>query len=299
MRRINLFLGIGMAVLLTACRNGEGDFDASGVFETTEVIVSSEANGKIMKFNLQEGQAVSATEAIGYIDTIQLSLKKQELEAKRQAMLSRRQDVPRQVAALREQIAKLKKEQARFTNLVQQNAANQKQLDDLQAERIVAEKQLAAQMENLNNVNRSLSDEIRSAGLQIAQLEDQLKKSILVVPVNGTVLTKYAEEGELASVGRALFKVGDLKHLYLRAYITASQLTKIKVGQSVKVYGDSGEKERKTYTGMVSWISDQSEFTPKTIQTRDERANLVYAIKIAVTNDGYLKRGMYGEVKFE
>lgn len=252
-----------------------------------------------MRLNLQEGDTVLPGSSIGFIDTVQLTLRKQQLLASKEALQSRYQSIPRQVAALQEQIARLEREQERFENLVKADAANQKQLDDLRAERQIAGKQLAAQKESLQNANSSLSGEVASLDLQVAQLEDQIAKSVIVSPITGTVLAKYVEEGELATVGKPLFKVADIAHLYLRAYITADQLTEIKIGQEVKVYGDSGKKDRREYTGKVTWIADQAEFTPKTIQTRDERANLVYAVKIAVSNDGYLKQGMYGEVKFQ
>ncbi len=258
MRTIKIILGISLAVLFSACNNGNGDYDASGVFESTEVIVSAEANGKIMELTLQEGQPVSPSAPVGYIDTVQLFLKKQQLLASMGAVQSRRQSVPRQVAAIQEQIAKLKREQKRYENLVQLNAANQKQLDDLQAERLVAEKQLEALQENLHNSNSSLAGEATSLDLQVAQLEDRIRKSIIASPIAGTVLAKYAEEGELATIGKALFKVADVSHLYLRVYITPGQLTEIKTGPTVKAYRDSDTKDRREYVGTVTWIADQS-----------------------------------------
>lgn len=284
-------------LLLTACGKGNGDYDASGVFETTEVIVSAEANGKIMQLNFIEGQQVEQGKALGYIDTVQLYLKKMQLLTNTSAIKSGRVDIPRQIAAIKQQIAIQKNEQKRFENLVKANAANQKQLDDINAQILVLERQLTAQTELLENSNKNISEQSSGLSVQVAQINDQIQKSIISSPINGTILSKYAEQGELATQGRALFKVADIEHMFLRAYITASQLTQVKIGQAVKVYADFGEKEMKEYSGTITWISDNSEFTPKTIQTRDERANLVYAVKVAVKNDGYLKYGMYGELK--
>lgn len=290
---------LGLAVLLFSCHNEDGEYDATGVFETTEVIVSAQGTGEIMRFDIDEGKTVDAEVELGYIDTVQLSLKKQELLANLEATDSRRYDVARQIASLREEIATQKREQQRYQNLVQAKAANQKQLDDINARLATLEKQLAAQTETLENGNRTVSGQVRMLEAQLAQVEDQIGKCRISSPINGTILSKYAEAGELASQGRALFKVGDIVNMYLRAYITADQLTELKIGQSVRVFADEGECGRREYAGTVSWISDKAEFTPKTIQTRDERANLVYAVKIQIQNDGFVKRGMYGEIKID
>lgn len=297
MKTIKNIVYVSIILLLTACGKGNGDYDASGVFETTEVIVSAEANGKIMQLNFIEGQQVEQGKALGYIDTVQLYLKKMQLLTNTSAIKSGRVDIPRQIAAIKQQIATQKNEQKRFENLVKANAANQKQLDDINAQILVLEKQLTAQTELLENSNKNISEQSSGLEVQVAQINDQIQKSIICSPINGTILSKYAEQGELATQGRALFKVANIEHMFLRAYITASQLTQVKIGQAVKVYADFGEKEMKEYSGTITWISDKSEFTPKTIQTRDERANLVYAVKVAVKNDGYLKYGMYGELK--
>lgn len=297
MKTIKSIVYVSIILLLTACGKGNGDYDASGVFETTEVIVSAEANGKIMQLNFIEGQQVEQGKPLGYIDTVQLYLKKMQLLTNTSAVKSGRVDIPRQIAAIKQQIATQKNEQKRFENLVKANAANQKQLDDINAQILVLERQLTAQTELLENSNKNISEQSSGLEVQVAQINDQIQKSIISSPINGTILSKYAEQGELATQGRALFKVADIEHMFLRAYITASQLTQVKIGQAVKVYADFGEKEMKEYSGTITWISDKSEFTPKTVQTRDERANLVYAVKVAVKNDGYLKYGMYGELK--
>jgi HlyD family secretion protein len=297
--KLHEFFLIGTAVLsLSACNSKNNDYDASGVFEATEVIVSAKGNGEIMRFTVEEGQDVEAQTPLGLVDTTQLHLKKEQLQAGIRAMNSRKVSVGRQIAALQEQIAKQKTEQKRFETLVKQNAATQKQLDDVSSALAMLEKQLSAQTETLNNANNSLTDEQQSMLAQVKQIDDQIKNSIIQSPIRGVVLGKYAEAGEWATQGRALLKVADVEKMFFRAYITASQLTTVKIGQTVTVFSDLGEDDRKEYAGTVSRISDKAEFTPKTIQTRDERANLVYAVKIAVKNDGYIKKGMYGEIKF-
>ena len=287
---------VGLLLLLLSCGNKNNQYDASGIFEVTEIMISAQANGELMSFNIMEGQQVEANKQIGYIDTTQLYLKKMQLLASMKAIESRQYNVSKQVAAIQQQIATQKTEQKRFENLVKDNAATQKQLDDITAQIAVFEKQLSAQTESLENSNRSLSGETSGLAMQVAQIDDQIRKSIIRSPIDGIVLSKYAEQGELAVQGKILFKAADIENMKLRVYITADQLTSLKIGQAVKVYADQGKSDRKEYEGTVIWISDKAEFTPKTIQTRDERANLVYAVKAAVKNDGYIKRGMYGEL---
>ena len=287
-----------LALAMTACGKGNTVYDASGVLESTEVTVSAEGNGKIMSLDLQEGDRLEAGAVVGCIDTVQLYLSKIQLEASRRAVGSGRLNISRQIAALESQIAKQRQELDRFTKLEQAGASNRKQVEDIQAQIDILERQLAAQKESLQNTNSNVSGQADALEAQMAQLEDRIRKCVITSPVSGTVLAKYSEAGELAVQGRALFKVADLESIRLRAYITADQLTNVKLGQAVKVYADQGTSGRKEYDGTLIWISDKAEFTPKTIQTRDERANLVYAVKIAVKNDGLIKLGMYGEVKF-
>lgn len=282
---------------LAACSGKNKEYDASGVFEATEVMVSAHGTDELIRFNVHEGQTVVAGEAVGLIDTTQLHLGRMQLLGSLKAVDARRYNVERQVASLRQQITTTRTEQVRFENLVRDNAAAQKQLDDITAGLAVLERQLSAQTETLTSGNASLDGETQAMSAQIAQLEDQIAKSLVASPIDGVVLGKYAEQGELTATGRALFKVADMTNIFLRVYITADQLTSLQLDQKVRVFADWGENERREYEGAVSWISDKAEFTPKTIQTRDERANLVYAVKIAVTNDGYIKSGMYGEVK--
>lgn len=298
MKKKNILSLCATIAVLTACSSGEKDYDASGVFETTEVIVSAKATGEILSLNVEEGQDVKRNEMLGLIDTLQLSLHDQQLAANQSAADSKRLDANRQVASIRQQISNLQKEKKRFSDLLAANAATQKQVDDISYQIEVLQRQLAATKEQIGSNNQSAGNQSMGIKAQRAQTEDQIRKAHITSPITGTVLTKYAEQGEYATPGRALFKVGDISRMRLRAYITAPQLTTLKVGQKVKVFADMGETESKAYEGTVEWISDKAEFTPKTIQTRDERANLVYAIKVAVKNDGMIKRGMYGDVKF-
>ncbi|MDR1561981.1 MAG: HlyD family efflux transporter periplasmic adaptor subunit [Dysgonamonadaceae bacterium] len=294
----NKFIQTGLVALaLFACNTKNSDFDASGVFEATETIVSAKANGEIMLLNITEGQPVSERQVVGLIDTTQLYLRKVQLHASIKAMDSRRVNISTQVAAIQEQIVAARREEQRFVLLVKDNAANKKQLDDIKTQLTILEKQLIAQTETFKNTNNSVANEQLSLLAQIAQIDDQIKNAAIQSPVKGIIFGKYAEVGELAIQGKALFKVCNIDNMFLRAYITASRLTELKIGQNVKVYSDTGKSNRKEYQGTVTWISDKAEFTPKTIQTRDERANLVYAVKIAVKNDGYIKKGMYGELR--
>lgn len=285
------------ALIFASCGNKDADYDASGVFETTEVIVSSRGTGEIVSLNVEEGQTVAANQPLGALDMTQLVLKKQQLNAGKDAATSRRLNTATQVAALRQQIANLKQEEARFMALLNDGAATQKQVDDIGYQIATLQRQLSAANEQVSTANQSIDGQSAGFDAQIGQIDDMMQQAVITSPINGIILSKYAEAGEFAVPGRALFKVADVSDMKLRAYVTADQLTGLKIGQKVKVYADQGENGRKEYDGTVSWISSEAEFTPKTIQTRDERSNLVYAIKITVHNDGLIKRGMYGDVK--
>ena len=287
-----------LVLLAASCVEGNTAYDASGVFESTEVTVSAEGNGKILSLDLQEGDRLEAGQIVGCIDTVQLHLSEIQLEASRRAVGSGRLDISRQIAALESQIGKQRQELDRFTKLEKAGASNRKQVEDIQAQIETLERQLAAQEESLNSSNRNVSGQADALEAQIEQIRDRIRKCVITSPVAGTVLAKYSEAGEFAALGRALFKVADIDNIRLRAYITADQLTSLKLGQQVRVFADQGSSGRKEYAGTLIWISDKAEFTPKTIQTRDERANLVYAVKIAVENDGLIKLGMYGDIKF-
>ena len=298
MKRNKIWI-IALAAILSACNNKDKQHDATGIFEATEINIAARNTGELLQFDIAEGQNVEAGKPLGYIDTTQLHLKKLQLLANLKAVGSRHYNVSKQIASLQQQIATQKNEQKRFENLMKSNAANQKQLDDIGAQIAHLEKQLAAQTETLENSNKALSGESLALEAQIAQLDDQIQKSIVISPIKGTVLSKYAQQGEMATQGKTLLKVGDLTNMHLRAYITADQLTSLKLGQTVAVFADMGKDAYKEYAGVISWISDKAEFTPKTIQTRDERSNLVYAVKVAITNDGVIKKGMYGEIKIK
>ena len=298
MKRMKFIGFSSLLFIAAACGSGSPDYDATGTFETTEVLVSSEATGKLLSLEVEEGTPVKAGQQVGLVDTVQLYLKKIQLEANVKSVEDQRPDILKQVAALKEQIVTAEREKRRVENLLKAGAANQKQLDDADAHLSVLQRQLIAQGSTLLNSRQSLTWQSSSVGIQVAQIEDQLMKCHITSPLNGMVLAKYAEAGELANTGKPLFKVADIENMYLRAYITSVQLSQVKVGQKVTVISDYGDGKRKEYPGIVTWISSQSEFTPKTILTKDERANLVYAVKIAIKNDGYVKIGMYGEVRF-
>lgn len=298
MKSRNLLGLCSLLALFSACGNGAPKYDATGTFETTEVLVSAEASGRLLYFDIEEGMLLKAGEEVGVVDTVQLYLKKLQLEASLKSVEEQRPDILKQVAATKEQISAAQRERNRVANLLKVGAANQKQLDDAEDQLEVLRKQLVAQNSTLSNSHQSLTWQSSSVGIQVAQVEDQLKKCHITSPITGTVLAKYVEAGELTAMGTPLFKVADTEQMYLRAYITSEQLSQVKLGQKVTVFSDYGTDEHKQYPGVVTWISDTSEFTPKTILTKNERANLVYAVKIAVHNDGLLKIGMYGGVEF-
>lgn len=288
-------LYIAVALLAIACSKG-AEFDAQGTFEATEVVVSSEATGRILNFDIEEGMTIVANQAVGTIDSLQLHLQRKQLLAQQSALLTSRPDVKKQVASLREQIAKQNEELRRVENMLKDGATTKKQKDDIEAQIKILERQLDATLSTLDKNTSTINNNSAALEAQIAALDDRISKCCIISPVGGTVLVKYAEAGELASVGKPLMKIADLKNIYLRAYFTSDQLVNIKLGDEVKVVADFGGEERYDYTGRVAWILSESEFTPKTIQTKDSRANLVYAVKIAVENDGRLKIGLAGEV---
>lgn len=284
--------------LFVGCSGSKNDFEASGTFEAEETIISAEATGVIRQFDVEEGQELTAGQIIGYIDSTQLYLKKRQLESQIRALQGRKPNIAVQLSALQAQLQTAQTERTRLEKLVAGDAATRKQLDDVNAQIEVLKKQINAQQSSLKISSDGISDDVATLQVQIEQLEDQLAKHRLTAPQNGTVLAKIAKVNELTTVGKPLYKIADLQNITFRAFVTSAQLTQLKIGQNVRVFADFGEKKRREYKGTISWISDKSEFTPKTIQTQDERANLVYAVKITVKNDGYLKIGMYGEVNF-
>ena len=306
------FLLVFGVTVLAACQQHKIVTDASGVFESDEVIVSAEQSGQILSFPIQEGDTLARGAVAGNIDMSNTVLQKQQVQATITALrekttnpLPQTELVKKQLAVQESQLAQQLREKARTENLLKADAATQKQLDDinsmidqLEKQIAVSKQQIALDDSNIATQNRTIYSEQAPLEKSVAQYQDQIDKGRIVNPIRGTVLTKYALQGEMTTTGKALYKIADLDTLTLRAYVTGSQLTMVKMGQACKVYSDEGSNQYREYPGQVYWISDKSEFTPKTIQTRDERANLVYAVKIRVKNDGFLKLGMYGEVKF-
>ena len=283
---------------MAACGGSEKDYDATGTFEATETTVFAEQSGALLSFDVNEGDMIEAARQVGLIDTTQTWLKIQQLGATKEVYQSQKPDMERQIAATRQQLAKARQDEQRYRELVADGAVPSKMFDDASNQVKVLQRQLDAQISSLSTNTRALDKQTAAADVQIDQLRDMLRKCHVVAPTKGTVLEKYVERGEFVSVGKPLFKIADTQDMYMRAYVTSAQLQDIKLGQKVKVFADYGDNQRKEYAGTVSWISSRSEFTPKTILTDDERADLVYAVKIAIKNDGYVKIGMYGEVKF-
>ncbi|MBQ6308722.1 MAG: HlyD family efflux transporter periplasmic adaptor subunit [Prevotella sp.] len=292
-----IYIIASIVLLLTACGKKEKEYDATGTFEATETTVSAEQSGTLLSFSLNEGDEVEEGREVGLIDTTQIWLKIQQTRATKAVYNSQKPDMEKQIAATRQQLAKAQTEQRRYQELVNDGAAPRKMLDDAVSQVQVLQRQLAAQISSLSTSTDALNKQMAATDVQVNQLRDQLQKCHIYTPVAGTVLEKYVERGEFVATGKPLFKLADTRQMYLRAYVTSAQLQHIKVGQTVKVFADYGNGQRKAYDGRVSWISSRSEFTPKTILTDDERADLVYAVKIAVKSDGYIKIGMYGEVK--
>lgn len=285
-------------VMLASCGNNEKDYDATGTFEATEVTVSAEQSGTLVKFTITEGDQLSQDAEVGLIDTTQVWLKIQQACATKEIYQSQKPDMEKQIAATRQQLAKARQDQQRYKELVADGAAPTKMLDDATNQVKVLERQLEAQMSSLSTSTNVLGKQMAATDVQVSQFQDQLRKCHITAPIAGTVLEKYAELGEFVAPGKPLFKMADTEQMFIRAYVTSAQLQRVKVGQQAKVFADYGDCQRKEYDGTVVWISSKSEFTPKTILTDDERADLVYAIKVAIKNDGYVKMGMYGEVKF-
>lgn len=320
-----IIFSILIASLVSACKSGDQAFDATGVFESTETIISSESNGKILTLNIEEGSVLTANQLVGTIDCQNLGLQKAQVEASMDALAEKKNDASPQVqimkeqltaqvaqiAAQKEQLKNLEREKNRFQNLVKADAVPAKQLDDLVGQYEVLKKQIVALETNLGVLRQQIKSQEVQVGIQnrgilsekkplmerVAQIEDQIKKCSIVNVSPGTVLVKYAETNEVTAMGKPLYKIADMQNMILRAYITGDQLSKVKTNQTVKVFVDNGKDTYKELNGTVEWIASKAEFTPKTIQTKDERANLVYATKIRVKNDGFLKIGMYGEVK--
>lgn len=283
--------------LLNSCDSSDKEIYASGTFDATEVIVSSRLNGEILELNLTEGDSVEAGQQLGIIDSVQLELQMEQLLSNMKSIEARRPDMNLQLAPLAQQIKTAKKEEQRIESLYKVGAATEKDYDDMYARLISLEKEYSALESSLHKSNDGINEDLLSLEIQVRLIETQIGYSIITSPISGRVLAQYAEKGEYALPGKAIVKIADLEKMFLRAYVTSSQLTELQLGQTVTVVADFGEKQNRTYEGTLAWISDKAEFTPKTIQTREERSNLVYAVKVDVENDGFLKIGMYGGMK--
>lgn len=307
-----IFLLASITFLLASCSDHKKDYDATGTFEATEVTVAAKSSGELKSFNLSEGQSVEENQVVGKIDDFQLQQKQEELTATEQqldenasATSSRQLNIQEQLASLSEQISNEEKEQKRYAELVKDGAVPRKQLDDINNHIKVLQRQYDATRNQINSNNTSLKKQALAINAQKQgikaqkrQIEDQINNTQISSPISGVVLEKYVEKGEFVSTSKPLFKVADTKTMFIRAYVTSKQLKNIKLGQKAIVMADYGNGQKKQYNGLVTWISSRSEFTPKTILTDDERADLVYAVKIQFQNDDYVKIGMYGEVKF-
>lgn len=296
MKRYHITIFAAVAVFAASCSN-EMDFDACGQIDAVQVTVSSESNGRIISLNVEEGDRVEAGQVLGSLDTVQIALQIRELKQRIEGAGTRLVDTKTQGEANRNQLASLRNDLARYSKLLENNAATRKQVDDIKDKIAVLEAQMSAQNQSWERGNSSVLSEIRTYEIQLAQKEDQLSKCRITVPVSGTVLTKFAQEGENVTNGKPLFKLADMENTFVRAYFTAAQLSGLKVGDEVTVIPDDGTSSPRQYKGCITWISDQAEFTPKNIQTRDERADLVYAVKVTVPNDGFLRLGMYAYIK--
>jgi len=285
-------------LMLFSCKSGNDKFDAAGNFEAVETMVSAEANGKILAFNVTEGQVLEQNQMVGYIDSAQLYLTKLQLAQNRKAILSGRPDIAVQIESLQKELDNAITDRNRIQNLVKGEVASQKQLDDANTRIAIIQAKIDAQKSVLTTSTTTLNEQSNTIEIQMAQINDQLRKCRIVNPLKGTVLAKYAEPFEMTMQGRPLYKIADIDNMFIRVYVSEPQLSKIKLGQKAVVLIDSGKKDYKKYEGTISWISDKAEFTPKIVQTKEERVTLVYAVKVVVKNDGFLKIGMPGEVNF-
>ena len=295
MKKTALFSAF-IIIVLASCQNAE-KYDATGIFEANAVTISSETGGKLVMFNVDEGDSLIVGQQVGLIDTTLLALQQKQLHSQQLSTEKSSPDIAAQAAALRSQIAHQQNECARIARLLANGAATQKQSDDAHAQLRTLRGQLEGLLSTLDKNRNSITESALALQYQKEQIEEQIRKSHIAAPITGTVLQKYAEQGEYATPGRPLFKMANLDDIYLRSYFTASQLAHIRIGQKVTVIADFGGDEQYEYPGLITWIAQESEFTPKSIQTQDTRANLVYAVKIAVENDGRLKLGQYGEVR--
>ena len=291
-----LFIILGLSIAVTGC-SSNNKFDASGSFEAVETIISANANGTINRFEVEEGENLKEGQNVGYVDTLQLHLKKEQLKAQIKSILSQKPDISTQLASLQVQLQSAERDQKRTSELARTGSVTQKQLDDANSKVADIKRKIEAQKSSLNISTKFIEAQTAPLRFQIDEINKQIRDCLIINPINGTVLIKYVEQDEMTTEGKALYKIADLSSIILRAYVTGNQLSRIKLNDSVDVYVDAGGSNYKKYIGKIEWISEEAEFTPKDILTKEERENLVYAIKIRVKNDGYLKIGMYGQVK--
>lgn len=293
-----LYAAMAAAAVLGSCSDHSRDFDACGQVEATEVLVSAEANGRIVSLQLTEGDRLAAGQMVGVIDSVQTYLQKKELVRKKSNAQTKLVDIERQLASQQAQLKNLQTDHQRYQALEAKDAATKKQVDDLASQIAVTEREIAAKRQTYERNNAGIREEIALYDVQIAEKDDLLAKCRIVAPIDGTVLTKFAEAGELVTSGKSLFKLADMNQVYVRAYLTTAQLAEVKLGDTMQVTIEDGTDKPRQYDGRLVWIADEAEFTPKNIQTKDERADLVYAVKVSLVNDGYLKLGMYAYVRF-
>lgn len=292
MKYANIFSGLSiLAMSVFSCSNSNGKADGYGNFEATEITVSAENNGKLLQFQVEEGNLLKKDQFVGYIDTIPLSLKKDQLMVSKDVIASKSKGVLSQISVLQAKLKTANTNKTRIENLIKDHAGTQKQLDDINGEIDVIKNQITS----IEIQNAPVVNELKNIDVQLQQLDDQIQKSKITNPIEGTVLTKYAEPNEVTAFGKPLYKIADLSTMELRVYVSETQLANIKIGQKVTVKIDA-EKTMKSYDGTISWIASEAEFTPKIIQTKEERVALVYAVKVNVKNDGSLKIGMPAEM---
>lgn len=282
-------------LMISSCNKNNDNADAYGNFEAEEILISTEQTGKIIFFEKEEGDSLNSGEVICQIDTIPLQLKMDILQAQKQAILSRGGNISTQVDVLQQQKNNYQNELKRIDNLLKDGAATAKQRDEMEYQIKVVERQIV----NIKTQNSPIQSEAQTIERQILQTQDMINRCKILCPINATIIGKYSHIDEIATPAKPLVKIANLRNMYLRAYVSGQQLSSIKIGQKVKVRIDNSKNDTDELEGTVTWISQQAEFTPKAIQTKEERVNLVYAIKVLVINDGRLKIGMPGEVDFQ
>jgi len=292
-RTINLLILLPLLALIS-CKGNEKTSDAYGNFEATEITISAQATGEIMQFDLEEGNLLQAGQIIGWIDTTDLSLKKAQMSALKDAVTSKIASLDAQIAVYQQQKTNVLRDKERVEKMFQDGAATQKQVDDIAGQIDVIDKQI----KSVKAQETSVHSEAATVQKQIAQVVESIRKSTITNPSEGVVLTKYVNAHEIATMGKPLYKFADLREMKLKVYVSGNQIAQVKIGQEVEVLVDEDSQTNRKLSGIVSWLSESAEFTPKIIQTKEERVNMVYAVKVLVKNDGSLKIGMPGEVNF-